>query len=70
MTEPAMRTANLVDRPIDDVTGRLTERGVRVVRGADEPEDLGSLLGNLFGLLRTPQPGDEVTLHEDGGRVS
>ena len=70
MTEPAMRTANLVDRPIEDVEARLIERGVRVLRGADEPDDLGALLGNVFGLLRTPRPGDEVTLHEDEGRVS
>ena len=65
-----MRTANLVDRPIEDVEARLIERGVRVLRGADEPDDLGALLGNVFGLLRTPRPGDEVTLHEDEGRVS
>ncbi|HSK52021.1 MAG TPA: DUF6519 domain-containing protein [Clostridia bacterium] len=69
IAEPAVRIGNLVDRPADDVEAALADRGVRVARAADEHEDLPTLLGDLLGLLRTPRRGDEVTLHEEEGRV-
>ncbi len=68
--DPAIRVANLVGRPLDEVVAPLAARGVGAVRSETGADDLPSLIGDIVDLFRTPRPGDEVSLHEEAGRVS
>lgn len=53
-----------VNEPADRVEAQLTERGVTVRREPYNPRSR-SLLSDLVGFLRTPDPGSTVTLFED-----
>lgn len=68
--DPAFRIGNVVGRPADSIAADFVDRGMIVRRGGDPLDDLGSVLGNVLGSLRTPQAGDDVTLYEREGRVS
>ncbi|MGH2721770.1 MAG: hypothetical protein ACRDJO_09220, partial [Actinomycetota bacterium] len=65
-TAPATK---FVGQPVEDVQRALADQGAEVV-SVPEPPALGQLLGTFAGFLRTPRPGDRVTLHEAGGRVA
>jgi DNA-binding beta-propeller fold protein YncE len=66
--QPAPAT-KFVGQPVEDVQRVLADQGAEVVSVPELP-GLGQLLGNFAGFLRTPGPGDRVTLHEAGGRVA
>ncbi|HXI79514.1 MAG TPA: DUF6519 domain-containing protein [Verrucomicrobiae bacterium] len=70
VADPAVRIGNLVGRPADHVERSLVDHGMAVLRATEPTSDLSSMLGNLIGFLRTPRAGDEVTLHEEAGKVS
>jgi hypothetical protein len=69
--DPALRVTNLLGRPTDQVDARFAAHKIGVVRGPiSPPHDLPTLLGDLVDLFRTPRPGDDVILHDDGGRIT
>lgn len=57
---------SIVDQPAERVAEELTARGIVVQRKPYDPKSRPSLLSDLLGFLRTPEPGSSVTLFEDG----
>lgn len=67
--DPALATSNIVNQPADKAEAQLKERGIEVQRETYRPSAAPDLTANLARFLRTPAPGSEVTIYEEGGRV-
>lgn len=64
-----IRSVALVNQPVEVAEAELEKQGIRVRRAVYDPARTPNLAGSLAGFFRIPQPGREVILYEQDGRV-
>ena len=67
--EARLPVGTLVGQPADRAEGMLRDRGFDVRREPYAPDIVAQLTNRLAGLLRTPEPGGEITLSVQDDRV-
>jgi DNA-binding beta-propeller fold protein YncE len=65
----AVSASTIVGQPAEQVVEALQAQGVTVRRATFDPRPSSQVFGTVAGLFRNPQPGQEVTLCEEGGQV-
>src|SRR4029079_16613050 len=68
-SSPRMVGREIVDQPADQVSRRLEDQGLAVVREPFVPSVGLTAPANLGEIVRSASPGDQVTLYEDDGVV-